>query len=103
MATKLTNKSDAEFMAIITRRRTARMRTIDALPPDIRACVHDYGWTTVSAFLDIGVTKARHIRHLVDTVLNEFSPTRGSSSAQGIRAALGIRSTDPLAQQERAP
>ena len=35
--------------------------------------------------MDVGVEKPKHIRHVVETVLNEFSPTRGSFSAQGIR------------------
>jgi hypothetical protein len=45
-----------------------RMERVDAMSPELRACVHEYGLTIVDAFVDIGVTKARHIRHLVETV-----------------------------------
>ena len=70
---------------IIDRKRRARMERIDSMSPELRECVHDYGLTVVSAFLDHKVTEPRRIRHLVETVLDEFSPTRGSYSAQGIR------------------
>jgi len=74
---------DEAFLAIVDRHRRARMEHIDRLPPDIRNLVNEYGYTVVSAFLDIGVLRAKRIRHLVETVLNEFSPTRGSYSRQG--------------------
>jgi len=61
------------------------MKAIDSLPPDIRALVHEYGYTIVKTCLDLKITKAKHIRHLVETVLNEFSPTRGAYSIQGRR------------------
>lgn len=62
--------------------RRQRMSTIDSLPAEIRGLVHNYGYNTVRAFLDCGVRSPKHIRHLVETVLNEFSPTRGSNSKQ---------------------
>lgn len=74
-------------------RREQRMARVDGLPPDIRALVHDYGLNVVQAHLDIGVTKAKHIRHLVETVINEFSPTRGSTSYQGAYRAKGMSET----------
>lgn len=86
----------AEFQEIVDRRRRVRMAEIDRLPVATRELVHAYGWNTVKAFLDTGVRNPRHIRHLVETVLNEFSPTRGSSSSQGIRRAEGIRPNNPL-------
>jgi hypothetical protein len=49
-------------------RRRRRMERIDAMPVDIRACVHDYGLSVVDACLQAGVTKGRHIRHIVETV-----------------------------------
>lgn len=81
---------DAEFMQAVNRRRLKRMREIDALPKDIRELVHDYGWNVVKSHLDLKITKARHIRHLVETTLNEFSPTRGSYSSQGMPAQGNI-------------
>jgi hypothetical protein len=92
----LKNLDDAAFQAVVEKRRRARMAEIDRMAPDLRALVHDYGLNTVRAFLDVGVQKPKHIRHLVETVLNEFSPTRGGGSAQGIRADFGIRANHPL-------
>jgi hypothetical protein len=78
-----------EFQARLNERRHRRMDAIDRLPSDLRDLVHEYGYTVVKAHLDLGVRKAKHIRHLVETTLNEFSPTRGSSSLQGIHRAPG--------------
>lgn len=64
-------------------RRQARMRSIDAMPTELRQLVYEYGYAVVLAFLDCGVRKPRHIRHLVERVLDEFSPTRGRVSCQG--------------------
>lgn len=64
-------------------RRIIRMNAIDALPYEFRELVHEYGFTIVYSFLVLKVNEARHIRHLVETVLDEFSPSRGSSSFQG--------------------
>lgn len=71
----------------IDHKRRARMETVDRLPPDVRALVHEYGLNVVNACLQSGVVKAKHIRHIVETVLDDFSPTRGSFSAQGIKNA----------------
>ena len=65
------------------------MERVDAMQPALRKLVHDYGLSVVQAFMDVGVRQPRHIRHLVETVLDEFSPTRGSSSAQGRRENRG--------------
>jgi len=83
-----------EFQPVVDRRRADRMAAIDRLSPEMRGLVHDYGYTVVKAFLDIGVIKPRHIKHLVETVLDEFSPTRGSFSSQGVRTPyLEVRSS----------
>lgn len=72
-----------EHQAFVDGKRRSRMESVDRLPSDIRPLVHAYGLNVVRAYMDCGVTKARHIRHLVETVLDEFSPTRGSFSQQG--------------------
>lgn len=69
-------------------KRIARMKAIDVLPPDLRALVHDYGYNVVNSFRQLGISKAKHIKHLVEVVLDEFSPTRGSYSSQGVRPPL---------------
>lgn len=88
-ALKNAKGNESAFQEIVDRRRHSRMNEIDNLTPEQRECVHLYGWNTVKALLDLNVTKAKHIRHIVETILNEFSPTRGSSSAQGTRAHGG--------------
>lgn len=82
-------RDPVEHEEFVGRKRGARMAKIDALPPDIRALVHEYGYSVVENFMACGVTKPRHIRHLVETVLNEFSPTRGAYSRQGIFTPVG--------------
>ena len=77
-----------EFVARVEQKRRARMDLVDGMPPALRKLVHDYGLTVVGAFLQIGVTKPSQIKHLVEVVLNEFSPTRGSFSKQGIRTEV---------------
>lgn len=89
-STALKNADEATFYKIIDQRRRARMDRIDLMSKDLRELVHDYGLNVVNAFLESGVTKPNRIRHLVETVLNEFSPTRGSNSSQGIRNAKGM-------------
>ncbi|MDR6826463.1 hypothetical protein J2X48_000733 [Bosea sp. BE271] len=82
----LSQLSPEEFDIVIDGRRRARMEAIDALSPEHRELVHDYGYNVVRACMDCGATKPKHIRHIVETVLNEFSPTRGSYASQGVRA-----------------
>lgn len=64
------------------------MRKIDNLSPELRELVHSYGFTVVKSFMDVGVSKPKHIRHLVETVLDNFSPTRGTFSNQGVSTQL---------------
>lgn len=74
-----------DFQRAVDERRSKRMAAVDALSPDLRALVHEYGLSLVHQFLNHGITKPKAIRHLVEYVLDEFSPTRGSFSVQGIR------------------
>jgi hypothetical protein len=77
-----------DFDAFIAKKREKRFAQIDALTPELRALVHEYGYTVVKTLMDIGVTKPKQIRHIVETVLDEFSPTRGSYANQGRRVEL---------------
>lgn len=74
-----------DFKRAVERRRKKRMEKVDALSPELRALVHEYGFHIVNQFMMHGITRPRIIRHLVEIVLDEFSPTRGSFSVQGIR------------------
>ena len=81
-------RSDQEHEAIVQAKRQARMAKVDEFDPATRTLIHNYGYTVVNAFVQLGVTKPKHIRHLVECVLDEFSPTRGSFSCQGIRTQV---------------
>lgn len=41
---------------------------VDRLPANLRACVHDFGFSVVHAFVQAGVSNPRTIRHLVNAV-----------------------------------
>ncbi len=77
--------SAQEFEAKVQENRCRRMERIDGMAPEMRALVHAYGNTVVETCQQLGVTKPAQIRHLVETILDEFSPTRGSFSRQGKR------------------
>lgn len=53
-------------------RRARRMDYVDALQPEQRAIVHEYGLTVFKALEEVGVRKAKHKRHIIDTVLREL-------------------------------
>jgi hypothetical protein len=73
---------------IVDVKRERRMAKVDAFDPATRSLVHEYGLTVVTALREVGVTKPSQIKHIVETVLNEFSPTRGSYSKQGRRTEI---------------
>lgn len=78
-------RAPVDFQRAVDSRRSKRMAHIDQMTPEMRELVNEYGYSVVRNFLNCGVTKTKQIRHLVETVLDEFSPTRGSFSVQGIR------------------
>lgn len=86
-----------ELQAFVDRKRQARMAKVDAMPEGLRALVNEYGLSVVQSFLDLGVTKPRQIRHVVENILNEFSPTRGSFSIQGLRKNVDDGRAKPYA------
>lgn len=50
-------------------RSIARMEKVDAMTPEMRILVHEYGLTVVQSFIDLKVDKPRQILHLIKTVL----------------------------------
>lgn len=86
MSIKLSSLPPDEFQARIDGRRRERMERIDAMPRELRELVHAYGLRVVDTCMALGITKPKHIKHIVEAVLDEFSPTRGSHSSQGTRA-----------------
>ena len=73
----------------VDERRQRRMEMVDAYPAAVRELVHHYGLPIVKSLWDLGIRNPRNIRHVVETVLDEFSPTRGSRSFQGPVRARG--------------
>jgi hypothetical protein len=74
--------------AWIDEKRRKRMEKVDEYDPEIRALIHEYGLSVVQALWDCGVKKPRQMKHVVETVLDEFSPTRGSYARQGLRVEV---------------
>ena len=70
-------------------RRAKRMEWVDALPRDVRRCVHEHGLTIVRACWDLGVRKAAHINHLVDTIRRESYQSPRDMAAMKREAADG--------------
>lgn len=77
-----------QFQQRVYDKRVARMNRIDSLPKELRDLVNEYGFTIVDMLYGLGVTKPNQIRHVVETTLDEFSPTRGSHSKQGVRTEV---------------
>lgn len=73
---------------VIDVKRRRRMDVVDAYPTEVRFLIHDYGLPVVQTLWDLGVQKPGQIKHVVETVLDEFSPTRGSFARQGIRTQV---------------
>lgn len=88
-----------EDMADLKRRN--RMAAFDAYDPAIRALIHEYGMNVVKAIYDLGIRKPNHIKHIVETVLNEFSPTRGTYSSQGVKAIVGAHPSAAKIEDEQ--
>lgn len=92
--------SDAERMERIHSNRRARMERVDAMPPEMRALVNEYGLAVIDTCTALGVKQPRHIKHLVETILDSFSPTRGCFSQQGIRTHVSMDAPE-LPHQDR--
>jgi hypothetical protein len=70
----------------------AGMDVIDALPKEVRELVHEFGYTMIRAFLDLNVTKASAIRHLILQVKRGSLDTGNGKSAQSGRIMVAIPS-----------
>jgi hypothetical protein len=68
-----------------------RMATIDAMPKELRALVHEHGLTVIQAFVDSGLTKPKAINHIIDTI------HRGSTEI-GLRESNIIYKNNPFAE-----
>lgn len=68
-------------------RRRKKMERIDALPPAIKAVVHDFGWLTVKTLMDAGVTDGKQMRTVIKVLLMEHSHEFRSQHTPHRRAA----------------
>lgn len=60
---------------IVKERAMRTMRRIDAQPYPIRMLTHEYGWLAVDALIGAGVTRARHIEHIITTIRDRRGST----------------------------
>lgn len=49
-------------------KRIRHLERVDDMPPDLRSCVHDYGFAIVSTMMKYGVDNERAIREIVREV-----------------------------------
>lgn len=70
-----------------------RMDRVDEMPPELRACVHEFGLGLVDQFLNCGVTKPAHIRHLIKACWNGSGEIgkRGARDGSWLKP-LGVQS-----------
>lgn len=53
-----------------------KMAAIDALSPEMRACVHEVGWGLVKEFMECGVHDPKVIIRLTKVVMYETTAAR---------------------------
>lgn len=85
--------SEAEHNARVQQKRQIRMKIYDDQHPEVRKLINEYGFSLVHAFALCGVTKHNHVRHLIEKVLDEMSPTRGGGSVQGPNSYVARKMT----------
>lgn len=89
----------------LTGKRVRALGEVDAMPPALRACVHEFGLPIVQGFVDSGVSEPQRIRHLVllcwTAAGAEGRGNGGGGFAPHIDALLvrngGVTSADQLA------
>lgn len=77
-----------DFDHFIALKRAKRFKNIDNLSPELRALANEYGYHVVDNLMRVGVTNPKHITHIIEMILDEFSPTRRSYSKQGLRQQI---------------
>lgn len=68
------------------------LERIDAMPPALRQCVHEFGLPVVDAFKQAGITDPSTIRHLVREVWagarSSYQSTTGGTSEPAVQKGL---------------
>ena len=94
MSKRVSEMSPDQFQARVQQKRQIRMKIYDDQCPEVRALINEYGFSLVHAFAQCGVVKSNHVRHLIERVLDEMSPTRGGGSIQGPASHVARRMTE---------
>lgn len=55
-----------EHMEDIKARAEVKCAEIDALPPDVRQVVYEFGWNAVKELMKLGVRRAGQLRHIIN-------------------------------------
>ena len=70
-------------------KRRKALETVDNLPGDLRACVHEFGYPIVDACLQMGVRKPANIRQLVHVIwTGAREPHQRHPTKNGVMTAL---------------
>lgn len=74
----------------ISEKALRHLAQVDAMPAELRACVHEFGYTVVSACLDAGVDRPNRIRQLVHMIWEGARHERQSTGA-GYQSAVMLQ------------
>lgn len=64
------------YNSALATRAAKRMQRVDAMPPEYRSLVHEFGLEIVHEFLAHGVKKPSSIKHLIETVRGTYADGR---------------------------
>lgn len=88
-------------IAGVTKRQEHQFQLVDAMPADLRSCVHEFGFAIVNVCLQAGVRKPSMIRQLVHEIWD--GARQPSQRANGINNNSAIAKLDWLLLQEQCP
>lgn len=80
-------------------RSIARMERVDGMDPEMKMLVHEYGLTVIQSFLDLKVTKARQIEHLIKVVLRgstEIGDRTNSPKLSTMKVYIPVEPTERM-------
>ena len=60
--------NDTVWRQDLSKRRLRAIEAVDEMAPELRECVHEYGYSIVSVFLQFGIENPTAIRHIINTV-----------------------------------
>lgn len=69
-------------------KRLRALANTDAMPHELKECVHEFGYTVVFTFMKWGITKPKAIREIVYAVWLGVNGGGGYSQSDGVDGAL---------------